>query len=551
MSKKFMSKDNIQVIISIFTTYMEDNHKVNVELTDVKKAIFSFMNTVSELTPAGAKSIHQMNLEVLTMAKAHYMKTQRSNKPNVLSLSREQQVFGDRKVAVNELIPKGNPYQRRQPLEDEQISPLDKIVEEREAPFKKVIPDITQLGRQINETAETSDDFMKRLKTLEDLRCQQERNLVDNEFRETNKIEDADPKALYDLQQLLPPPPVEEDVFKGRQEFLLPEIVNSVTSSSSSNNNKIVIQKYLSINSMDREWDKTVQRYNYSVAFNGPINGFMGNYKNVRSIEVSKVIIPEEIIEHKSVHNYAHKTSFNHEFSFSYPYVILRIDEFNDVYDGTNDDIRKSFCKLVYSKSYKAPNGRGYVILEPFQKEKKYFYPTPLANLSRFTISILKPNGFLLNESADQYKIFKIYYKPYNPHYYEVVTDIFYDKNEFFVGDVIKFKGFDITNTVNTMPAKHVTDFINRAEGHEIMQIGDANQNGFYRSFMIMALGSFDRQEGKYDTDMEAVDDLTTYNDTIDYTTFTGSNGYILNTSLQNTIGMSLDVLVNDVSGVF
>jgi hypothetical protein len=157
----------------------------------------------------------------------------------------------------------------------------------------------------------------------------------------------------------------------------------------------------------------------------------------------------------------------------------------------------------------------------------------------------------LLNESADQYKIFKIYYKPYNPQYYEVVTDVFYDKNEFFVGDVVKFKGFDITNTVNTMPAKHVTDFINRAEGHEIMQIGDANQNGFYRSFMIMALGSFDRQEGKYDTDMAAVDDLTVYNDTIDYNTFTGNNGYILNTSLQNTIGMSLDVLVNDVSGVF
>ena len=558
-TKTFMSKDNIKVIIGIFSTYMEESHNVKVESMDLKKMIFSLMNTVTELTPPGAKSIHQMNLEVLTMAKGHYMMNQKT-KPNVLNLSRDTDVFGKRQVSFNELIPAGNPYQRKATA-DENNSPLDKLIEEREgSSYKKVIPDITQLGRQIKETAENTDDFLKKLKQLEDERVDQERNAVDKEFREKNSIDMVDPKAMFEQQQQqLPRPPTisMDDVLVTRQDFLIPDMAKSGGmgggvgmggggggGSGSMSGGKVVIQKYLSINSMDREWDRNTFRYNYSVTFNGSGGGFNGNYKNIRSIEVGKVVIPEEIMEYKNILNYPNKTQFNHEFSFSYPYLILRIDEFNDVYDGTNDDIRKSFCKLAYHRSYKAPNGRGYVILKPFQKEKKYFYPTPLSNLSRFTLSILKPNGFLLNDSADSYKVFKVYYSPFNPHFYEVVTDVFFDKNEFFVGDVVKFKDFSIISS------KTVSDFLNRAEGHEIMQIGATNENGYYRSFLIMAIGEFNRQQGKFDTDMAAVTSLNSYNDTIDYTTFTGFNGYILNTSLQNTIGMSLDVLVNDVSGV-
>lgn len=571
-TKNFMSKDNIKVIIGIFSTYMEESHSVKVETMDLKKMIFSLMNTVTELTPPGAKSIHQMNLEVLTMAKAHYIKNQKS-KPNVLNLSRDTDVFGKRQVSFNELIPAGNPYQRKAGTTDEN-SPLDKLIEEREgSSYKKVIPDITKLGRQITEKPENTDDFLKKLKQLEDERVEQERNAVDREFRETHTIDMVDPKAMFEQQQQMPRLPTVsmDDVLVTRQDFLIPDIAKSggmgggvgagggmgggggggggMGGSGSMSGGKVVIQKYLSINSMDREWDRNTFRYNYSVTFNGSGGGFNGNYKNIRSIEVGKVVIPEEIMEYKNILNYPNKTTFNHEFSFSYPYLILRIDEFNDVYDGTNEDIRKSFCKLAYHKSYKAPNGRGYVILKPFQKEKKYFYPTPLSNLSRFTLSILKPNGFLLNDSADSYKVHKVYYSPFNPHFYEVVTDVFFDKNEFFVGDVVKFKDFDITSNGGNA-SKTVSDFLNRAEGHEIMQIGATNENGYYRSFLIMAIGQFNKQEGKFDTDMPAVTSLNSYNDTIDYTTFTGFNGYILNTSLQNTIGMSLDVLVNDVSGV-
>jgi hypothetical protein len=153
-----------------------------------------------------------------------------------------------------------------------------------------------------------------------------------------------------------------------------------------------------------------------------------------------------------------------------------------------------------------------------------------------------------VNNSSDSYKIFKLDYDPFNPHFFNVVSDVFFDKNEFFVGDVVLFKGFEVTSGSDSIHAKMINDFMNRPEGHEVTQIGSTNNNGFYRSFYITAIGEFDKFQGKFNTDLDTVQCLNAYNDTIDYNTHTGFNGYILNTSLQNTIGMKLDVLVNDMS---
>jgi hypothetical protein len=521
------------------------------DLGELKQNIFKFMSITND--KSSSKSIHDKNLEVLSVTKEFYIAKITKHKPNIKNLDREKDVYGNRKITVNELIPQRDPYLRKP------ISELDKFINERDELFTKSVPDITRLGQQTTEPAENADEFIKKLKDLENDRTmidqallqQMQRMDVEKQFRVNNTIDNQDPKKLYTIS--------DEEVFKSesdidkfvntRQSLLIPPNPQSnlsIISNTSNQNSKMMIHKYISINSFDRDWNSNVLRYNYAVAFNG--DGINGNYKNIRNIEIGKVIIPEEISENVNILNYSNKTQFNYEFSFSFPYLILRIDEFNDVYDGTNDNIRKSFCKLLYHRHYKAPNGRGYVILKPFQKEKKTFYPSPLSSLNRLTISILKPNGFLLNNSSDSYKIFKVDYDAFNPHFYTIVTDVFFDKNEFYVGDMVVFKNFNITSNTYNIQAKTITDFINRPEGHEITQIGSTNNNGFYRSFYISAIGTFDKVLGKFDVDMNCVECINEYNNTINYNTFNGTNGSILNYSLQNTIGMSLDVLVNDVS---
>ena len=57
-----------------------------------------------------------------------------------------------------------------------------------------------------------------------------------------------------------------------------------------------------------------------------------------------------------------------------------------------------------------------------------------------------------------------------------------------------------------------VNDFINRSEGHEIVQIGKANTQGFHNNFYILAPGMLDQLNGKMVLDSEILDAINIYN---------------------------------------
>jgi hypothetical protein len=181
--------------------------------------------------------------------------------------------------------------------------------------------------------------------------------------------------------------------------------------------------------------------------------------------------------------------------------------------------------------------------MKPMQKEKKHFYPNPLASLNRLSISLLKPNGTLLNESEDDYKIMHIDYDSTNPQYYRVTTTAYFDKNEFYEGDSVIFKNYSLSGT--SVPSREVlvNEFVNRPEGHEVMKLGTPNANGFYNTFYIKAIGAFDKSAGQYVMDSAAITCLADYNNNEGNPVVQGD---ILNNSLQNSIGMSLDVLVGE-----
>jgi hypothetical protein len=320
----------------------------------------------------------------------------------------------------------------------------------------------------------------------------------------------------------------------------LPPVVNQL----------ILIDKFLSVNGFDRNWNVDKNRFSFRVDFNWGDNSIQQRFRNIKSFKATRVIIPMEIQQTNSITNIP-KDYFNHEFSFAYPYLMLNIDEFNDIYDGTNENVRKCFCHLVFDKCYKAPNGRGYVILNPLQKERKIFHPTPLTSLSKLSLSIRKPNGDLFNHSKDEYMIFKVDYELYNKQYLQIVTNKFFDKNEFFKGDTVLLQNYKILKVDTNMNEQYINnfnEFINRKEGHEILEIGQANNSGYFRNFYINAPGTFDTELGQFVLDQNLIDNLTMYNNTIDYCTYTETNGSILNTSLQCTIAFKLQTLATDPS---
>ena len=375
-----------------------------------------------------------------------------------------------------------------------------------------------------------------------------------------------------------------------RKELLAPKIKRDVE-----------LEKYVLINSFDRDWLTFPKRYQYRVKFTNTVpeiqtvniyennptvpytrtatsdgvsntNGFYldgvlyaaynsGNplgsiigtedlefvtdqdanvqdtFRNITSISATKLILPDEIVQT----GVSVKTKFNDNFSLSYPYVLLSFSEFRDVYRGTDDTIRKTFATFVYDSNFQAFNGRGYVVLCPIQDEKKVFFPSPLSSLSQLNVEIYKPNGELLNNSTDGFGILKIEYEAFNPNYLKIITTTYFDKNEFFVCDCIQIRSyvlFKVAATQDESLDAEFTNFINREQGHYVTLLGTANANGYYNTFYIQAPGSFNESTGAYEPNTTLIDNLCEFN--TNYVLNSDANGFILNMSLQNAISLKI-----------
>jgi hypothetical protein len=502
------------------------------------------MNIVNEETKHTKMKIQDLNIDVLHRAKTYFIRKYnltQIKKPNIQSLTRDQKIFGNRENNSMSLLPEIDPYNKKNENEQNKEYLMERLVSERDAEIgiKKEVP-INKLGEQINEKAPPIDDFLKQLQTLEMERkkvdenfdFQQNRMQLSKEMIEFNTLEKQNDarKALYTSIKNEQPAILSNDKFSEGKEFaVIPRNIKQKN-----------IEKYLSVNSYDRDLSSNPNRYNYSVYFT------QNRYRNIESLAVSKFIMPDEIVQI----NDPIKTSFNFEYTFAYPYLILQINEFDDVYDGTNNIIRKAFCKLVFDKAYKAQNGRGYVILKPIQHEKKTFYPAPLSGFTKLSINLLKPNGELYNSSTDNYNILQITYDIANPQYLLITTNLYFEQNEFYLNDYVILNNFLMTNISGLqaqLDIKSFNDYINNINGYQIQKLGTPNANGYYNSFYIQAPGNFDRTLGQFVINNTLITCLNNYNTALVTPVI---NGSIINYSLQHSISMKINLIVDDASSL-
>ena len=280
----------------------------------------------------------------------------------------------------------------------------------------------------------------------------------------------------------------------------------------------------------------------------------IGTFKDIYSIKITNVTIPSDILN-----TYISNDHSSYNFNFNFPYILCNIDEFQDVYDGTDDSIRKTFCQLQYDNYVQTPNGRGYIILKPVQQETKYFYPNPLSTLPTLNLSLSKPNGELLNYGADGQNILHI--TVYQNYYLKVITKTYFDKNAFCKGDYVKIKNFNmyqINSSIVKDNMNKFNNFINKHEGHILHSSGEPNDNGYYNSFFINGPGEFDENVGKFIVNEDLMNTLSEFNQfLIDNDFFQSSeqesspsddyeNGSVLNMSLQNSISMTVEMYKPD-----
>ena len=228
------------------------------------------------------------------------------------------------------------------------------------------------------------------------------------------------------------------------------------------------------------------------------------------------------------------------------------IDEFQDIYDGTDSNIRKAFCQLQYKEFIKTPGGRGYIIFKPVQDEKKIFYPTCLSTLPTLNISLRKPNGELLDKSEDGISISHIAVD--QTYYFKITTATYFIRDSFMKGDNIKIKDFTLyklskSECILESDIQNLIAFINRDEGHIIHEIGDPSDDGYFNSFYMYAPGHLDREAGRFVVESKPKDTLTTFNAAIgSLTTYIHKYGNVINLSLQHSISMTVEMYKHDSS---
>ena len=303
------------------------------------------------------------------------------------------------------------------------------------------------------------------------------------------------------------------------------------------------------------------------------------NFKDVVSIRVTNVTVPNEITN-SSLLGITNINILREDTSFEFPhqYILLQIEELQNVYEGTSDDIRRSFCQLQFDRYFKTPNGRGYVILKPVQEERKVFRPTPLAALPNMTVSLIKPNGELLNDSFDGFEISDIRKENL---YVKITTHKFFKKDDVFVGDRVVLKNVRIFSMYNDgqtvvngelLPVQSeeyiakFNEFINRTKGHEVITVGDPTTGGMYNHFFVRGPLGIDYETGllgETDSGSESfavMAELGNFASRLDYSLSHLSleerdlylaqykNGQIINLSLQNTISMVVETQVPEVN---
>lgn len=525
----FYTEENLRMLVGISKKYFMDkyNYVVDDEKA-LKKLTYEVMTHVADDCKGKQVPLEKKNVAVLSSVKNVYINrhqlTPANKKPNIQILNRDREVFGNRPMNVNNIMPEIDPYQKK-PQEDKNVT---RIIEDRdkEIGIDKMRPQ--QLAPATKILAQDNEVFLKQLKDLEDQRNEIdkafERQEVDKEMHEMLETRNHDPKALF---QTMSPAPVQEVFVPAKkEETVAPRVLQTR-----------LMEKYISIQSQDRQWWVTdFYRYQYSV-------GLSTRLRNINAISIGKVVIPDEISS-------PGKPSFNYDFGLSCPYLIMKIEEFADVYEGENQVVKTGFCKLLHHRAYRGENGRGYVVLKPEMKEKKYFYPAPLSALNRLSISILKPSGQLVNRSVDSYKILSITYDAGKPNYLLVTTNVYFDKNEFYPGDAVVMKNYLMTKLSGSQIDVDIVffnDFVNRNEGHDIVEAGVANGNGYYNSFYIECPGTFVASTGTFVPTSSVITCINAYNGALGSPSV---NGNILNLSLQNSIGMKLEMIVEDAKTI-
>lgn len=573
----FLSVKNFKFCSDIFYKYMDDEYgvKINAGGSDdsgVRVQMYNIMQDVhGKFQSKPNASLKEMNNVVLNEMRDVYLSkvniSANSKKPRMRNLERDQQVYGNRQVQLGEqLMFEMNPPKR----DDQKLSKsVEDIMNERSGgraqpaknlPFEVVkVPD-----------APSSEDLLRRMEDIEKAR----EGDVMSRFQGTLEISNIqknmnnDPKLLYTNESLIKAPKSKEQLAEEERTLKTAPYTNySEQALIAPTSNTYEKKTYVLFNGYDRLWDMHPYRYNFVI----DVNNVTRSIRNITEIAFTRLIIPMEVLSTKKTSTATDtSTRYYNQYGLTYPYLMLQIDELTPgMYEGFNKTTQKCFTSFVFHREYRASNGRGFIVMQPLQDEKREYRGNPLTTLPRMSVRIVKPNGTLYNMAKDDNRVNFLVYESVNPLLLKIVCKDYFDINEYAVGDVVMMKDFKLMSpdafanavsagggtVTNSDLAKYsagmiaVEEFMNRDEGHEIIMTGDANQSTFMNSFSIFMPRMLDKTQGSMVLQkdfFDLVNACQTYLNKVPHV----NNGRMMNSTLQIVLTMKVKTISSDISQV-
>ena len=280
-----------------------------------------------------------------------------------------------------------------------------------------------------------------------------------------------------------------------------------------------------------------------------------------------------------------------------FPYLLLRIDELDSVFRGTNNWADRAFSTLLFDKVYfsntfstdyiNGTNGgtsivnsapktsfnpeylRGFLKFNPAYFEKKKFYNNPLASLNRMTITITDPRGNFINDQSDVLIIQDLtftntlnnvtgleisasnafpYFTQSTIKMIQITSTTKFSNRLFRVGDRVLIRDFASNVALAATNNSIFNSFINQTEGHIIVNLdlennADLGNKSFIQKLYISPPGTYNSTSntvvGYYDNTSGATLDLAG-------ATF----GTLINMDLQSHLLFRIVTRDPDTSGV-
>lgn len=536
---------NFETCYKTFSGYLHNAYSLSYaqigKMTKLKPMLYNEMKQMKTNKEMMTLSLKDYNNAILNSLKPKVIqeyKLVKVKKTNIANLDRDTNLFGNRPINTNDIVPiNTNMTSEKEAINRTFENLLTSRGNESEQPDNMKLPAIEESKIELSE-------FNKIFADLESKR--QDQFNLDIELQ--NKISD-EPVQFYEQLQR------DNEVANAKQTVALDTGHNKIEEIIQKPSKQIKHERYVLVNGSDRNVIHYKKRYSFQCEVAN------GKLRNITSIKFNKLILPfnKNIVPDIKTQEFGFSKNKHYLQS---PYVMLKIDELYGIYEGSGDIARSCSCIFVHDGTFCCENDRGFTLYKPLQDEEKKFYPTPLSGLPYINLSVLKPNGTLINQSQDDYKISGIsalsrnlnmddtewmhnssICQPQQPriaNYLKITTNKYFPKTDFFIGDNIRFFNLKLVGP-DDYNNNEFDEFMNRQEGHEIVDIGESNnESNFYSNeFYIFSPGYIDQNIGKLimnEALIRAVENSSNV------------SGSIINASLQCSVAMKITTSENDAS---